>query len=133
MREDDRKGRHTTTHRELYALPGGGLLVDNPGTRELGLWASGEEGLDGAFTDVEALAQGCRFADCTHAAEPGCAVQGALRSGALSEARLHSWARLQRELAHARAALDPRAQREQRRHERALTLEGWERGRHKRT
>ena len=132
VREADRKGRHTTTHRELYALPGGGLLIDSPGTRELGLWAHGDEGLDGAFSDVEALAGSCRFGDCTHAAEPGCAVRGALEAGELSEARLRSWARLQRELAHAQRALDPRSQREQRRMERARTLEGWERGRNKR-
>ena len=93
----DGRGRHTTTHRELVPLPGGALLLDTPGMRELQLWA-GEESLDGAFGDVSGLAAECRFADCAHEGEPGCAVVAAVRSGALSGERLASYKKLQREL-----------------------------------
>lgn len=102
LREDDGKGRHTTTRRELLRLPGGALLLDNPGVREIQLWASGESAgggsLDDAFADVAALAGECRFADCGHRGEPGCAVAAALRSGRLSEERLASFQKLRREL-----------------------------------
>src|SRR5439155_21221172 len=77
IREDDGKGRHTTTHRELVLLPGGGMLIDTPGMRELQLWEAGD-GLEAAFVDVEELAAGCRFSDCTHMREPGCAVLSAV-------------------------------------------------------
>jgi ribosome biogenesis GTPase len=87
VRAADDKGRHTTTARELHLLPGGGLLVDTPGMRELGL-AGGDAGLHAAFADVDELAAGCRFRDCAHAGEPGCAVAAALASGALAPARL---------------------------------------------
>ena len=81
-RVDDDEGRHTTVHRELIELPGGGVVIDTPGIRELQLWDSG--GIDEAFADVEALAADCRFNDCTHATEPGCAVNAALASGELT-------------------------------------------------
>lgn len=97
-REDDDEGRHTTTHRQLLALPGGGLVIDSPGIRELQLWDVGTSALDAAFSDVEELAADCRFGDCSHQHEPGCAVLGALESGALAPERLHSWRKLQREL-----------------------------------
>jgi ribosome biogenesis GTPase / thiamine phosphate phosphatase len=97
-REDDDEGRHTTTHRQLLALPGGGLVIDTPGLRELQLWDVGAAGLDATFTDVEELAVDCRFGDCTHAHEPGCAVLGAVEAGELPRERLHSWRKLQREL-----------------------------------
>ncbi|HLM66783.1 MAG TPA: ribosome small subunit-dependent GTPase A, partial [Longimicrobium sp.] len=95
---DDGKGRHTTTHRQLLRLASGALLIDTPGMRELQLWTA-DAGLDAAFADVEALATRCRFGDCGHDGEPGCAVQAAAQSGALDPERLASWQRLRRELA----------------------------------
>ena len=92
LRNDDR-GRHTTTRRQLFSLPGGASLIDTPGMRELGLWDA-DAGLETAFADVEALAQQCRFQDCRHGQEPGCAVRAALESGELSEERFRSWQRL---------------------------------------
>lgn len=97
-REDDDEGRHTTTHRQLLTLPGGGLVIDTPGLRELQLWDVGAAGLDATFTDVEELAANCRFGDCTHVHEPGCAVLGAVEAGDLPGERLQSWRKLQREL-----------------------------------
>ncbi|MDO4803394.1 MAG: ribosome small subunit-dependent GTPase A [Lachnospiraceae bacterium] len=95
LRNDD-KGRHTTTHREIIALPGGAMVIDTPGMRELGMWDAGE-GLSAAFADIEALAEGCRFRDCTHQTEPGCAVRAAVERGELSEARLLSYRKLRAE------------------------------------
>jgi len=92
-------GRHTTTHRELLDLPGGGFLIDTPGMRELQLW-SADEGFESAFDDVAELAEQCRFRDCAHESEPGCAVLAAVERGALDAARLDSWHRLRRELAY---------------------------------
>lgn len=92
LRNDDR-GRHITTRRQLFSLPGGASLIDTPGMRELGLWDA-DAGLETAFADVEALAQQCRFQDCRHGQEPGCAVRAALESGELSEERFRSWQRL---------------------------------------
>jgi ribosome biogenesis GTPase len=92
----DLKGRHTTTYRSLVPLPGGGAVLDTPGLRSVGLFDTAA-GLAGAFADIEALAQACRFADCTHAREPGCAVQAAVASGELPERRLVNWRRLRRE------------------------------------
>lgn len=94
----DGRGQHTTTHRQLIPLPGGGLLLDTPGMRELGLWGS-EAGLDEAFEDVAALAGGCRFSDCAHGAEPGCAVRAAVAEGRLDGARLEHFRRLRGEAA----------------------------------
>jgi ribosome biogenesis GTPase / thiamine phosphate phosphatase len=106
IREDGR-GRHTTTHRELLALPGGGLVIDTPGLRELQLWES-SEGLDEAFEDVADLAAECRFADCGHESEPGCAVREAISSGSLPEERLESYRKLPRELARLERRRDAR-------------------------
>jgi ribosome biogenesis GTPase / thiamine phosphate phosphatase len=97
-REDDDEGRHTTTHRQLLELPGGGLVIDTPGLRELQLWDVGSEALDATFADVEELAADCRFGDCTHTHEPGCAVLAAVETGELPRERLDSWRKLQREL-----------------------------------
>jgi ribosome biogenesis GTPase len=106
VRASDGKGRHTTTHRELLVLPGGVLLLDAPGMRELQLWG-GAEGVRGVFADVEEAAASCRFRDCRHEEEPGCAVRAALEGGTLDEARLASFRKLQREAAfHARRASD---------------------------
>lgn len=98
VREDDSRGRHTTTHRELFRLPGGGLLVDNPGIRELQLAGGSEQGLDQAFDDIAELAAGCRYGDCGHTSEPGCAVSAALADGSLAPGRLESYRSLQKEL-----------------------------------
>ena len=92
LRNDD-KGRHTTTRRELFLLKSGGMVIDTPGMRELGLWEA-EEGLDKTFADVEDLASRCRFGNCTHTNEPGCAVLQAIYSGELSEARWQSYRKL---------------------------------------
>jgi ribosome biogenesis GTPase len=95
------KGRHTTTHRELFVLPQGGILMDNPGMRELHLWGE-EEDLAGSFADIEELAQHCRFSDCGHRSEPGCAVRSAQDSGTLDSARLASYLKLKEELGRLR-------------------------------
>jgi ribosome biogenesis GTPase / thiamine phosphate phosphatase len=97
-RVDDDEGRHTTTHRQLLVLPGGGLVIDTPGLRELQLWDVGSAALDATFADVEELAADCRFGDCTHTHEPDCAVLAAVESGELPGERFHSWRKLQREL-----------------------------------
>jgi len=100
VREDDERGRHTTTHRELKRLSSGLLLVDTPGMRELGLW-DGTDGLTSTFSDIEELAESCRFRDCQHGEEPGCAVQAALTEGTLSHERWDSFLKLKREVAYA--------------------------------
>jgi len=91
------KGQHTTTRRELIVLPGGGMLIDNPGMRELQLWGD-EENLQGSFADIEALAAQCHFHDCRHAKEPGCAIQEALAEGILDHNRFQSYLKLKKEL-----------------------------------
>ncbi len=103
---DDGRGRHTTTHRELVRLPGGVLVIDTPGMRELQLW-SGASGLEQAFDDITALSAECRFADCVHGAEPGCAVRQALDAGLLDAERLASWRKLVREVARAELVANP--------------------------
>jgi ribosome biogenesis GTPase / thiamine phosphate phosphatase len=97
----DGKGRHTTTHRQLCAMPWGGLLIDTPGLRELQLWADAAEagGIDELFSDIDGLAARCRFADCGHASEPGCAVRQAIAAGELTDGRLESYRKLHREAA----------------------------------
>ena len=97
VREDDQRGRHTTTGRELFELPLGGLLIDTPGMRSIGLWDA-EDGLDRAFADIDAIAVDCRFGDCAHDAEPGCAVRSAIERGELDVSRLESRRKLEREL-----------------------------------
>jgi ribosome biogenesis GTPase len=97
VRSRDRKGRHTTTRRQLVPLGGGATVIDTPGVRALGLWDA-EDGLDQAFPDIEALAAECRFGDCHHDAEPGCAVRAAVEAGALTEARRRSYVDLSDEL-----------------------------------
>jgi ribosome biogenesis GTPase / thiamine phosphate phosphatase len=98
VRAGDEHGRHTTTHRELVVLPEGrGLLLDTPGMRELQLWAD-VEALDSTFSEIAELAAECRFADCSHEREPGCAIQAALAAGTLDRARWESYRKLQREL-----------------------------------
>jgi ribosome biogenesis GTPase len=113
----DGRGRHTTSHRELVALPSGAMLIDTPGMRELQLWA-GEESLDGAFADVADVADSCRFSDCGHGNEPGCAVRAALAAGTLDPARWDSYRKLQRELRALAIRQDSRLQAEARKERR---------------
>jgi ribosome biogenesis GTPase / thiamine phosphate phosphatase len=118
----DGRGRHTTTRRQLVLLPDGGLVIDTPGLRELQLWEA-EEGLEEAFEDVVELETQCRFSDCRHETEPGCAIQAALADGRLSAERWESFRKLERELEHLERRLDKRAQAEARRRWRAISLE----------
>ena len=100
IREEDARGRHTTTHRQLLLLPGGLLAIDTPGMRELGMWAV-EEGLESTFVDVEALIAECRFSDCQHGSEPGCAVRESIERGELTPARLRRFLAMRRESLYA--------------------------------
>ncbi|HVL53609.1 MAG TPA: ribosome small subunit-dependent GTPase A [Vitreimonas sp.] len=120
VRESDSRGRHTTTHRELFPLPGGALLVDTPGIRSLEV-AGAVEGIAPTFDDVEEIARACRFTDCAHAAEPGCAIQAALGDGRLTAERLASYRKLEREVAHDQRRADPRAAAESRRRWKVIT------------
>jgi ribosome biogenesis GTPase / thiamine phosphate phosphatase len=108
VRESDSRGRHTTTHRELLPLPSGGLIIDTPGMRELQLWA-GEDSLQGTFTDIDALAATCRFRDCQHQQEPGCAVREAVELGNLDGSRLANYLKLQKEVAYLSRKQDQQA------------------------
>ena len=113
VRAADQRGRHTTTHRELIALPGGALLLDTPGLREIQLWSDGA-GLDAAFEDVSGLFASCRFTDCSHGSEPGCAVSAAVEEGRLDPARLGSFRKLQAELRALQIRTDPLERRKER-------------------
>lgn len=132
VREGDDRGRHTTTHRELFVLPGGALLVDSPGIRELALW-SGTESLDRAFADVAELAESCRFTDCRHESEPGCAVLDAAASGELGNERLESYRSLQKELDYLERRQSESAQRLQKQKWKAIHKEMRRSGKHRRT
>jgi ribosome biogenesis GTPase len=110
VREVDGKGRHTTSHRELVVLPSGAVVIDTPGLRGVALHGDAEEGLARAFSDVEQLAEACRFADCGHHGEPGCAVLASIEAGDLPADRLDSWRKLQRELAWQARRSDSRLQ-----------------------
>lgn len=110
---NDGRGRHTTTHRELVPLTGGAMLIDTPGIRGVGLVADADA-LDTAFADVATLAQACRFADCHHAGDAGCAIEAALASGELSERRFDSWRRLAKEAAYQARRSDARLAAEER-------------------
>lgn len=109
VRESDRRGRHTTTRRELFPLPGGALLMDTPGIRELRVWAL-DEGLHGAFPEIEELAAMCRFGDCQHHTEPGCAVVAAVEEGRINGDRMASYRKLKAEAAYLVRRSDPKAQ-----------------------
>ena len=130
-RDDDDEGRHTTSHRQLLLLPGGGLVIDTPGLRELQLWDAGSAALDATFADVEELAADCRFADCTHVHEPECAVLAAVETGELPHERLHSWRKLQRELRAIAMRKDVLLRKEEARKWRLRAREGRARARHR--
>jgi ribosome biogenesis GTPase len=127
---DDGKGRHTTTRRELIQLPGGALVIDTPGMREVQLWIA-DDGLEEAFSDVTELFEHCRFSDCAHSSEPGCAVKEALADGTLTPERWESYLKLERELAHLDRRLDKRAQAEERKRWKSLSSSAREAGRAK--
>jgi ribosome biogenesis GTPase len=110
VREDDSHGRHTTTHRELMMLRWGAMLIDTPGLRELQLWGEAQSVQD-TFQDITDLATLCRFSDCHHESEPGCAVKEALREGSLDQHRYESFIKLQREIAYLKRKEDPGEQR----------------------
>jgi len=119
VRTDDSRGRHTTTHRELFRLPTGALIIDSPGIRELQLWGSSPGG--SVFPDIDALAESCRFADCRHEAEPGCAILAALAEGALDSGRHASWEKLRRERAYAARVEDANLSRAEQQRWKAIT------------
>jgi ribosome biogenesis GTPase len=113
VRLSDARGRHTTTRRELVILPGGALVIDTPGMREIQLGETSD--VEASFVDIGDLAEGCRFTDCRHEAEPGCAVLAAVAEGLLDAARLESFRKLQRERAYQEVRVDERARAEQKR------------------
>lgn len=114
VRAGDRRGRHTTTHRELLMVPGGGILLDTPGLRALTIGAAAD-GVDKTFPEIDELSAGCRFADCRHEREPDCAVLAALGTGALAADRFEGWRRVRREADNARLRADPVALRQRNR------------------
>jgi ribosome biogenesis GTPase len=114
VREDDQRGRHTTTFRELIALPEGGIVIDTPGMREIQMWDN-EEALSRTFEDIEEITAQCRFSDCSHNKEPGCAIAGALEDGSLDSNRYQSYLKMQKELKHLSLRKDKAAQRQQHR------------------
>ncbi len=125
VRANDSRGQHTTTARELFALPGGALLIDTPGLRELQLWDA-EEGLAQAFADINLLAAQCRFNDCRHETEPGCAVQAAVQAGTLDLARLENHRKLLREQEFLRRKMDPQVRSQEKQRIKRLTREARE-------
>lgn len=119
VRVADGRGRHTTVSRELIGLPDGGLIIDTPGLRAVGMWDS-SDGIDQAFADVADLAEGCHFRDCTHSGEPGCAVEEAVTSGRLPERRLESYRALQAEVRYVNEQMDVRARQARKREDKLL-------------
>ncbi len=111
VRLGDAKGRHTTTSRQLHLLPGGGALIDTPGIRGVGLWVDADA-VDATFADLGELAVGCRFGDCHHDHEPGCAVQAAVADGTVDRDRLDAWRRMHREVVSAAVRADEHARRQ---------------------
>jgi ribosome biogenesis GTPase / thiamine phosphate phosphatase len=105
-RASDERGRHTTTHRQMFALPGGGVLLDTPGMREMQFWEA-DQGLAQAFDEIDALASSCKFRNCGHDSEPGCAVKAGVEAGAVTRQRLEAWRKLKRELKARTDRLDP--------------------------
>jgi ribosome biogenesis GTPase / thiamine phosphate phosphatase len=131
-RAEDDEGMHTTTHRELIELPGGGMVIDTPGIRELQLGDVGSsDALEETFADVEELAAQCRFNDCAHSTEPGCAVRAALADGSLPAERYASWQKLQRELRAIAMRTDARLRKEERKRWQQLSKDARTRTRHR--
>lgn len=126
----DGKGKHTTTHREMIIVPEGGVIIDTPGMREVQLWDA-DEGLDNTFADIAAFAADCRFNDCAHDGEPGCAVAAALATGALDPERLESYRKLERELAFLERRQNKRLQQEEARKYKKLNADAKARTRHR--
>jgi ribosome biogenesis GTPase len=125
VRAYDKRGRHTTTKRSLFAVPGGGLLVDTPGMRELKPWQAGaavDDDVEGAFADIADLAASCKYTDCRHAAEPGCAIRAAIASGALDAQRVASWEKLERERGERKTRQGVFAQLQEKRRARSRTV-----------
>jgi ribosome biogenesis GTPase len=131
IREHDGSGQHTTTSRELILLPQGGLVLDTPGMRELHLW-DGTESLQHAFDDIETLVRSCRFNDCRHGDEPGCAIQEALTSGTIEAARYQSYEKLQKELQQVARKQDINAQLTEKKRWKKLSRLASQRGQSKR-
>jgi len=117
------EGRHTTSHRQLFQLPGGGMIIDTPGLREAQLW-QGEDALSNVFDDIETLILRCRFSDCGHDTEPGCAIKGALADGSLEIGRFNSYRKLQREVRAIAAKSDARLRHEDRKRWRQIAMAG---------
>jgi len=130
VRPTDDRGRHTTGHRELIMLPGGGMLIDTPGIRELQLWGSGE-GIAGTFDDILELGARCRFTDCRHESEPGCAVLAALEDGTLDPGRFENYRKMLRELAFMERRRGGRAAHEEKLRWKKI-IAGYRRGPHRR-
>jgi ribosome biogenesis GTPase len=118
IREDDARGRHTTTRRQLHLLPEGGLVLDTPGMREFSLWES--DALEQTFADIDDIVDRCKFGNCSHNGEPGCAIAAALADGSLDADRYESWQKLQRETAHHERRVDALARAEERRKWKAI-------------
>lgn len=132
VRESDERGQHTTRHRELILLPQGGLVLDTPGMRELQLW-EGDEGIEQVFTDVEELTLQCRFSNCGHQREPGCAIRAAIADGTLTRSRYDNYLKLQLELAHLAKRQETYAEMNAKKEKwKKLAKQGEERGRAKR-
>ena len=131
VREGDDKGRHTTTHRSLWLLPEGGVVIDTPGMREL-MPLADDDAVAGVFAEVDEVVVRCRFSNCRHAGEPGCAVSDALASGALDGGRYAAWEKAQREQAHLARKADARLAAEDRRKWKKLSRQARDRGRAKR-
>ena len=131
VRAHDHRGRHTTTFRELFILEGGGAIIDTPGMRELQMLAE-EEGLGEAFADIEALAAECRFDDCAHLTEPGCAVKAAVDKNELDPARYQSFLKLKKEIEHEERKASPEARAQRKAKEKAITSAAWSASRNKR-
>lgn len=125
------KGRHTTTHRELSLVPGGGLIIDTPGMREIQLW-EGSEGLSELFEDIEQLILECKFSDCKHESEPGCAIKAAIKNGSLDEKRFKSYKKLLSEVRFFTRKQNKKAMLEEKKKWKKLTAEGKKRGEEKR-
>ncbi|MEW5923417.1 MAG: ribosome small subunit-dependent GTPase A [Candidatus Zixiibacteriota bacterium] len=122
VREYDGKGRHTTTSRQMILLPDGGIVIDTPGLREIQAWGD-ESGIDKTFGDIEEIAAGCRFGDCTHRNEPGCAVREAIKNGELDSGRLRNYIKLQKELKYMSIRKDQRARIEESKKWRRIELD----------